>query len=1024
MNHLIGSFQRNYNPNLQTIVSPFFSENQHSKLDPKSNSKQPEVNESILSLSRKSSISNIEEISRRQSMAADMLKSMTEYDYINNKTNSQDKKMIMDLLDVELSGKKESHYNPSHDVSQDVVNHDIQQFQLHQSIEIVRTEFTQEGQFQMKKSVEPSKVTTGTAKVYDNNAQFIENSIEIHQELMIDNFRESLRDQSKKSMNSKTHNLSGKSGNSSSHNSNSSNTIPLNLLTAQQIQQENINERFSKKSNRSSNSKRSNYHSDDIRQSLNRRSNISGSLLEDRDLKEIFAKESTGLMLSRHEPEDDVLLKKDSIENDNLDFPKNIPPKHLKSAHIESDLPNYTEHPQKYRYSDEKDEKSMFKNSTQICTNSPGSPGSDPHFSETFQNARDMIINTTPLTYENGKNYKKHRDPVGSIDGMIRSPETKDSVCTPELDKSTIDDIKRSRQKMISSDFEDVASTLRKVSHNLKLQSQSRKSGSRARKSNSRSRLSSNKSNLSQSRNLSNMISKEQPSYSKTFRNRNLQPQKNVFTNHYKHNNDLHQMVKNTVSKMKKDTQTGRMNFKRKNYYEQLKTQSINTLNMASNGGRILNSNTFGKARNHRKQLSSSRVMDLIKKNFERSISRSRSRRNKSMSQYSNTSRGSNKSTNSKKRKKRKKQSYSGLPTGFSRELFSKSYRELTRDRLLKEKSRSLSKKISTRTRTALSQRINRRTSANKKLFSRRKISHQNNLLGGSRGEKCSFQYTERNNVTDKNLQNYKQPVSGSQTDRQRTRSFWKEEEELAQSNNGNKQFRDLINKMYDEDIAMYEQGGSNLKEIVSSKYHVSALKSSRNGTSVKRKRQKSSSKKSQKMNNRLIKPSGYSSAFNSSSKTRTPLLLLGGGSKRKTNRSQSKRLKSKTKKKSTGSKKKESKASSRNKIPRSLNFQNFGSGVLGEELRGNFDCGIISKTFRPRAGSKPTRKSKSRLKSPSSRLDRSKGKYHVRQGSRTKKDQYNLNGNSGSMFTNSYLIQRVPDKNQITRYLQKGSKY
>ena len=95
--------------------------------------------------------------------------------------------------------------------------------------------------------------------------------------------------------------------------------------------------------------------------------------------------------------------------------------------------------------------------------------------------------------------------------------------------------------------------------------------------------------------------------------------------------------------------------------------------------------------------------MDLIKKNFELSLSRSRSRRNKSLSQYSNFSKTSERSHASKKVKDKVDESSKRIPSGASRDLFSKSYRELTRERLLQEKSRSLSKKISSKTRTALS---------------------------------------------------------------------------------------------------------------------------------------------------------------------------------------------------------------------------------------------------------------------------------------------------------------------------------
>jgi hypothetical protein len=51
----------------------------------------------------------------------------------------------------------------------------------------------------------------------------------------------------------------------------------------------------------------------------------------------------------------------------------------------------------------------------------------------------------------------------------------------------------------------------------------------------------------------------------------NLVPNKNVFTSHYRDQNNaanLQQIVKNTVNKLKKDTEVGRLNFKRKNYYE------------------------------------------------------------------------------------------------------------------------------------------------------------------------------------------------------------------------------------------------------------------------------------------------------------------------------------------------------------------------------------------------------------------------------------------------------------------------
>jgi hypothetical protein len=58
-------------------------------------------------------------------MAADIMKSMTEYDYLNNNTRSQEKKIINDFLDLELSVRKNSTKNPSNDHSNEVLNLEI-----------------------------------------------------------------------------------------------------------------------------------------------------------------------------------------------------------------------------------------------------------------------------------------------------------------------------------------------------------------------------------------------------------------------------------------------------------------------------------------------------------------------------------------------------------------------------------------------------------------------------------------------------------------------------------------------------------------------------------------------------------------------------------------------------------------------------------------------------------------------------------------------------------------------------------
>ena len=82
-------------------------------------------------------MSNLLDQSRRQSMAADMLKSMTEYDYINHSTNSLEKKNIVDMMDIEIhmSARKSSKSHHSEVQScrssvkkspDQVLNHDIE----------------------------------------------------------------------------------------------------------------------------------------------------------------------------------------------------------------------------------------------------------------------------------------------------------------------------------------------------------------------------------------------------------------------------------------------------------------------------------------------------------------------------------------------------------------------------------------------------------------------------------------------------------------------------------------------------------------------------------------------------------------------------------------------------------------------------------------------------------------------------------------------------------------------------------
>lgn len=60
----------------------------------------------------------------------------------------------------------------------------------------------------------------------------------------------------------------------------------------------------------------------DIRNSLNRRQNLRGSMLEDHELREILSKDASELVLSRAEPsqEDNVLLHKDSIEYEKFEY--------------------------------------------------------------------------------------------------------------------------------------------------------------------------------------------------------------------------------------------------------------------------------------------------------------------------------------------------------------------------------------------------------------------------------------------------------------------------------------------------------------------------------------------------------------------------------------------------------------------------------------------------------------------------------------------------------------------------------
>ena len=60
-------------------------------------------------------------------MAADMLKSMTEYDYFNGQTRNEDKKHIKGFLDIELSGKKQKPIEASDhkDAPDEVIDHKI-----------------------------------------------------------------------------------------------------------------------------------------------------------------------------------------------------------------------------------------------------------------------------------------------------------------------------------------------------------------------------------------------------------------------------------------------------------------------------------------------------------------------------------------------------------------------------------------------------------------------------------------------------------------------------------------------------------------------------------------------------------------------------------------------------------------------------------------------------------------------------------------------------------------------------------
>lgn len=93
----------------------------------------------------------------------------------------------------------------------------------------------------------------------------------------------------------------------------------------------------------------------------------------------------------------------------------------------------------------------------------------------------------------------------------------------------------------------------------------------------------------------------------------------------------------------------------------------------------------------------------------------------------------------------------------------------------------------------------------NKKLLSKRKVSHQTNLQGSLQEERHAG-LQNRTPVSDVNFLHRKKPSGGKgyQTERVRTKSFGRERQEQPEPTFARSQFKELISKMYDEDSGTF----------------------------------------------------------------------------------------------------------------------------------------------------------------------------------------------------------------------------
>lgn len=584
------------------------------------------------------------------------------------------------------------------------------------------------------------------------------------------------------------------------------------------------------------------------------------------------------------------------------------------------------------RFSIDKDDKSIFKNSTQVCSNSPQS---NQRFNDSFNKSdRGKDHNQSPLNFDTEIKFTKvmaKKGKMKSIDAYIQSGDKKDILLNePMITKSPNSVF--SKKTLISSENENIAATLRKKSEHLRRHSKQKnyKRGcntSRSRKSTSRSRMSSSRSKLSQT---SKLLSYDISTY-KTLHGKPYKKFKDDDTM-------LKKMVKQSMQKFQKrkfeNNQNHQLNFKRKGYYEYLKSAS--KANLALKGG-----NFFKKKRTQ----ASPRVMSMIRRNFI-----SRSQRGESYDRNASSSRRSGKSSRRKKRGKREnKLSYSGNPTGFTRSLVSRSYRELARNRILKEKTRSLSKRLKTRTKSSVSQRLHSKSSANKQIFNKRKISHN---------DSSSIR------IHSANLIESLQGSSG------------KKMKDLSSMDAGfpqNKQFKELITKMYEE----RSPSCSNNYDYS----QTSRCKTSRNKTGKKKTRK------------------GSSRLAGSTHKSKRKGSRLLGGSRAKKKKSKSKAKGSmdlRAKKKSLASK------------PLNLNFINSHSRANHKSSKTSYKFGLgsnslhknlknlnIGRIMKKKQRTSEARKNKSRL--------RSKGKSQI-------SDRKNLEPN---LFKNSYLMSHITKKNK-----------